>query len=253
VTRLAAKVVPPGIAWPAWTVASEIARLLDATLGLDGVDQISAEIARVAPAYRGVDTGLLGRPEWRDGVVVPLAGAPVAIGGGRPRPIDPIATPGIVSVEEQGAPLDLGVARPAGSSAAAPHALGPARPRPVVFEPGAVAPAVAPAKGAYRLVVRRTLYDRGTLVAESPSLAPLVREPAVFVNPAALRRLGVKPGAMVTVRSARDSLVLPVEVDGSLPRGAVCVVANLAAPGAHGASALVDGSLPATDVWLEKA
>jgi anaerobic selenocysteine-containing dehydrogenase len=101
--------------------------------------------------------------------------------------------------------------------------------------------------------VRRTLFDRGTLVAESPSLAPLIREPAVFVNPAALRRLGVKPGAMVTVRSARDSLVLPVEVDESLPRGAVCVVANLAAPGAHGASALVDGSLPATDVWLEKA
>ncbi|MGA9078202.1 MAG: molybdopterin dinucleotide binding domain-containing protein, partial [Acidimicrobiales bacterium] len=134
-----------------------------------------------------------------------------------------------------------------------PHAPGPARPRPLIFEPGAVAPAVAPAKGAYRLVVRRTLYDRGTLVAESPSLAPLVPEPAVFVSPAVLRRLGVKPGAMVTVRSARDSLVMPVRVDGSLPRGAVFVVANLAGPGAHGASALVDGSLPATDVWLEKA
>ena len=111
VTRLAAKVVPPGIAWPAWTVASEIARRLGSTLGLDGVDQISAEIARVAPAYRGVDAGLLGRPERRDGVVVPRRAAPVGIAGRRPRPLDPIATPGIVSVEDQGAPLDLGSAR----------------------------------------------------------------------------------------------------------------------------------------------
>ncbi len=253
VTRLAAKVVPPGIAWPAWTVASEIARRLDATLGLDGVDQISAEIARVAPAYRGVDAGLLGRPEWRDGVVVPLAETPVTIGTVGPRPIDPIATPGIVSVEEQGAPLDLGAARPAGASDAAWHIPSPARPRPVTFEPGAVVPAVGPAKGAYRLVVRRTLYDRGTFVVESPSLAPLVREPAVFVNPDVLKRLGVDPGAMVTVRAARDSLVLPVRVDVSLGRRVVSVVANLAGPGERGANALVDGSVPATDVWLEKA
>jgi anaerobic selenocysteine-containing dehydrogenase len=101
--------------------------------------------------------------------------------------------------------------------------------------------------------VRRTLYDRGTLVVESPSLAPLVREPAVFVNPDVLKRLGVDPGAMVTVRAARDSLVLPVRVDASLGRRVVSVVANLAGPGERGANALVDGSVPATDVWLEKA
>ncbi len=257
VTRLAAKVVPPGIAWPAWTVASEIARLLGSTLGLDGVDQISAEIARVAPAYRGVDAGLLGRPEHRDGVVVPCRAVPVGIAGRRPRPLDPIATPGILSVEDQGAPLDLGSTRASGPDRhdASPAPASRAKtPPPVTFSPPDRPPSADVAgEGAYRLVVRRTLYDRGTLVVESPSLAPLVPEPAVFVHPAALDEVGAAPGAVLTVRSARDSLRLPVQLDASLPRRVAVVVANLVGPEEHGASALVDSSTVATDVWLEKA
>jgi NADH-quinone oxidoreductase subunit G len=255
VTRLAAKVLPPGIAWPAWTVAEELARRLGASLGFEGVGQISAEIARLAPAYRGVDAALLGRPEHRDGVVVPLVAAPVGIGSVRPRPIDPIATPGILSVEEQGAPLDLGAARQAGGPDGKVRAAVRATPPPLVTfsPPDRPETSDGPAEGAYRLVVRRTLYERGTLVVESPSLAPLVPEPAVFVHPAALRELGVATGSLVTVRSARDSLQLPVETDGSLPAGVALLVANLAGSEGRGASALVDAARPATDVWLEKA
>jgi NADH-quinone oxidoreductase subunit G len=256
VTRLAAKVVPPGIAWPAWTVAAEIARRLGAALGFDGVEQISAEIARLAPAYRGVDAELLGRSEQRDGVVVPLGAFPVGIGAYRPRPIDPIATPGILSVEEQGAPLGLGSARPAGDGGEA--GLGTASttagPRLVAFS-GAAAPPLGgePGAGAYRLVVRRTLYDGGTLVAESPSLASLSPGPAVFVPRSALDEIGVNVGDQLTVRSRRGSLRLPVRLDESLPRHVALIVANLAGPGGRGASALVDSSSRATDVWLEKA
>ena len=90
-------------------------------------------------------------------------------------------------------------------------------------------------------------------MVESPSLAPLVPEPAVFVHPAALDEVGVAAGAVLTVRSARDSLRLPVQLDASLPRRVAVVVANLVGPEEHGASALVDSSTVATDVWLEKA
>ena len=254
VSRLAAKVLPPGIAWPAWTVAGELAKRFGASLGFEGVDQISSEIARLAPAYRGVDTALLGHPEHRDGVVVPLAAVPVDIGGRRPRPIDPIATPGILSVEDQGSPLELGAAQPAGAAGDVAPGWPPATAVPLVTfsPPDGAAPADEPAAGAYRLVVRRTLYERGTLVAESPSLAQLVPEPAVFVHPAALKELRVAPGSTVTVRSARDSLQLPIALDDSLPRGVALLVANLVPSEGRGASALVDASRPATDVWLEK-
>jgi NADH-quinone oxidoreductase subunit G len=257
VTRLAPKVVPPGIAWPAWTVASEIARRLDASLGLAGVEQISAEIARVAPAYRGVDAGLLGGAEHRDGVVVPLRALPVGTGAPRPRRIDPIATPGILSVEEQGAPFVLGSALAVGAEGQeAPRRAGtvPARAPLVTYAPpDAPAHAGEVAKGAYRLVVRRTLYDRGTFVVESPSLEPLIAEPAVFVHSTALDEIGAAPGDVITVRSSQDSLRLAVRVDDSLPRNVALVVADLVGPDEHGASALVDSSRVATDVWLETA
>jgi NADH-quinone oxidoreductase subunit G len=256
VTRLAAKVVPPGIAWPAWTVAAEIARRLGAALGFSGVEQISAEIARVAPAYRGVDAELLGRSEFRDGVVVPLGAVPVGIDGYRPRPIDPIATPGVLSVEEQGAPLGLGSARGApGDGGKAGFGAGiTGSPRLVVFSGAAEPPPRGePATGAYRLIVRRTLYDGGTLVAGSPSLVGLVPEPAVFVSPPALEAIGVTVGERLTVRSARGSLRLPVRLDDSLAPDVALIVGNLVGPGGHGASTLVDSSSRATDVWLEKA
>ncbi len=258
VTRLAAKVVPPGIAWPAWTVASEIARRLGVPLGLEGVDQISAEIARVAPAYRGVDAALLGGPDRRDGVVVPLGAVPVGAGGHRPGPIDPIATPGILSVEEQGAPLDLGSARPPGADGEEAGLVAAVRdgtrPPLLTYSPGrAPVPADEAEDGAYRLVVRRTLYDRETAVVESPSLAPLVAKPAVFVHPSALDEIGVVVGETIIVRNSRDSLSLPVAVDDSLPHKVALLVANLVGPTEHGANSLIDSAQVSTQVWLERA
>jgi hypothetical protein len=69
----------------------------------------------------------------------------------------------------------------------------------------------------------------------------------------ALDEIGVNVGDQLTVRSRRGSLRLPVRLDESLPRHVALIVANLAGPGGRGASALVDSSSRATDVWLEKA
>ena len=64
-------VTSPGTARADWIIAAELARALGADLGLDSVAAIRAEVAAVAPAYRGLTTEALDGAT--DGVVVPLA------------------------------------------------------------------------------------------------------------------------------------------------------------------------------------
>jgi len=274
VSRLAAKVIPPGVAWPAWTVASEIARRLGGDLAVESIEDISSEIERFSPAYRGITADILGQPSGRDGLVAPVPATPVAIGRRHSaRPIDPMATPGIASVEEQGAPLRVGSATPLGGEATVgdtavgdtavgdvvgaeksgaevngagsqtPRALD--RPallaRPAAGEPGEV-PELE--DGLLRLVARRALYDHGTLVAACPSLAPLARTPSVAVHPAELKRLGVEPGASARLRAGRGDLVVEVVADNSIPR-------QIAVIGANPSSGLVSSNTVVTDVRLE--
>ncbi len=251
VTRLAQKVVPPGVAWPAWSVAAALARALDADLGLESLEAASREIARLAPAHRGVDLELLARPERRDGVVVPLPASAVALGATRrPRPIDPVATPGILSVEEQGAPLGAGAAEPPGGAAGASHA--PTTERPALLRLSGLedlGAAVPPASGdaGFRLVVRRSLYDGGTLVKASAALAALSPDALLAVAPAALERLGLAPGARARVRSAHGEAIVELTADPGLHPGVVALGAHLIPD----ASALVEVDRPVTDVVVE--
>ena len=53
VTRLAAKVVPPGVARADWVIATELAERLGGDLGFESLEGIWAEIERVAPAHSG--------------------------------------------------------------------------------------------------------------------------------------------------------------------------------------------------------
>jgi anaerobic selenocysteine-containing dehydrogenase len=99
-----------------------------------------------------------------------------------------------------------------------------------------------------RLVASRALYDAGVLVQKSPSLAPLAPGPHVAANPHDLSRLGVDPGDLVRVTSARAALVLPARADAGVPRGSVVVAFNQ--PG-QGAADLVDAGQPVTDVRVE--
>jgi NADH-quinone oxidoreductase subunit G len=262
VSRLAAKVVPPGTAWPAWTIAAELARRLGADLGFDNLESISEEIERIAPAYRGVSPELLARPGGRDGLVVPLGAVPVEIGGRAvARRLDPMATPGITATDEQGAPLRLGAAVPLGGPGEESSSSDGASPRPgMLTAPPAPAVEAVPRLDAYsyRLVVRRSLYDGGTLVGASPSLAPLAVRDVLAVHPAEIARLGIAPGETLKVRSGGREADVEVVADESLERHVVVLPAN---PGrsssddgtrtASAASRLVEVGATVTDVRLE--
>ena len=88
-------------------------------------------------------------------------------------------------------------------------------------------PPESPAANAYsqRLVVHRVLYDRGDLLARSPSSAGLAGRAAVRLSPADAGPLGVQRGSVVTLSSPHGSLSVAAEVDPGVPKG-VAVVAH---------------------------
>jgi NADH-quinone oxidoreductase subunit G len=220
VSRLAQKVVPPGQARPDWIIAVELADLLGGDLGFESIDGIWEEIEALAPSHRGCTlAALLGRAAG-DGIVLPVSSTAVTA-----RPvarIDPMATPGITSVEEQGAPLYAGAVvevDAAGDDIA--NGSSPRRPAVMTMKAGQfVAPASPPLDGyAFRLVTRRSLYDQGTLVQAAPSLAPLVPSQALRLRPKEIEQLGVHEGDQVRVRSLTGELIVPVLADDALPAG----------------------------------
>ncbi|MHB1710683.1 MAG: molybdopterin oxidoreductase family protein, partial [Acidimicrobiales bacterium] len=282
ISRLGQKVVPPGQAWPDWIIATELAVHLGSDLHLDSLTEAWNEIEHVAPAYRGITGSVLDSPEGTDGVVAPLASTPVALRR-RPAttPLDPIAFPGVESVERQGAPPRAGLAelptagteglvRPRASTRRAsddPPALGPAPTTPTgpaaVPETGTTVPTmlsgpadlavphVAPTDSySMRLVASRRLYDRGSAVGAVEVLAGLVADAELRVNPHDLDDLGLSTGARVRVRTAATSLVLEAVPDPSLPRNVVAADFNV--PLAEGTVAdLIDITSPVTELRLE--
>ena len=243
------KIVPPGVSWPAWMVASEIARLIGSDLGFADLFAISEEIAGLAPAYHGVNIGLANSAARREGVVVPVG--PVAIRFRSPL-LDPIATPGISSVEEQGAPIRLGKTASAtlGGDAGQESSGGLQH---LVRTLGAAPLVVAPKADAYtyRLSVRRTLYDQGTLVQSSYSLAPLHAPFGLRVHPQELARLGVNDGEELTIRTSRLAHRVNVIADADLARQVVVLGARADAVGTVGAFDLIDAQDLVVDVRLE--
>ena len=247
VSRLGQKLVPPGSAWEDWVVAVELAAALGADLGVATLADVRHEIERVAPAYRGLLHERIDAAGAGDGLVVPLP----APGGGPVRPmipIDPVATPGIESVELQGAPPRVGAAGPGTEAGTEPRLLsaGPG--------PAGEGPHVPPADSySLRLVATRRLYDSGGDVTNSPPLAALVGKMVAHANPYDLDRLGLVTGDLVRVRSSRGSLVVPADADAAVPRGVVAVDFNVpaAAGPRNAASTLIDAGDPVTDVRME--
>ena len=280
VTRLAAKIVPPGVSRADWVIATELADRLGADLGFESLEGIWAEIETIAPAHSGCTVTALAAPEAADGIVIPLRAASVQLTR-RPRRLDPIATPGIDSVSEQGAPFAAGAAmspgveptadgeafadeeayeeeelfdkEPAPAAAAVPG--GNRQPSLLRFDPGAWA-ASAPLPSvdgrSWRLVVRRGLYDHGTLVQSAESLAPLARSQELRLAPHAMTQLGVEPGDEVRVRSPRGELVVAAVGDGGVPSGVALLQFNAAPVHETSASALIDSSVAAVEVDVEK-
>jgi NADH-quinone oxidoreductase subunit G len=267
VSRLAAKVVPPGVARADWVIATELADRLGADLGFESLDGIWAEIERVAPAHSGCAGAALAEPDAADGIVIPLKVASVQLTR-HPRRLDPIATPGIESVEEQGAPLAAGAARSPGvepgadeeglREEVAPVATsvpdGSRPPSLLRFDPDAwTAPSPVPPvdQDSWRLVVRRGLYDHGTLVQSAASLAPLARPQELHLCPQEMEQLGIEPGDEVKVRSSRGELAVAAVADDGVPGKVALLQFNATPVHEASASALIDSSALAIDVHVE--
>ena len=123
------------------------------------------------------------------------------------------------------------------------------RPATIRFTAGATAAGPPPIDSySLRLVSSRKLYDQGTLVQRSPSLAPLAPGSPLRVNPADLDRLGLSSGARVRVTSSRTTLVLVAHADAGVPKGTAVLWFNQ--PGG-GAADLIDVTGAVTDVRVE--
>jgi NADH-quinone oxidoreductase subunit G len=264
VTRLGQKLVAPGQCWPDWMIASEIADGLGGDLGVQNIADLWDEIERLAPSHAGISRAVLESPSARDGIVAPLAASPVTLGTGRrlsPEPFDPMATPGIESVEAQGAPPRSGGAEPTGGEAPAngsAHGSSGTRPRTLRW-PQPVATATLPTADSYsvRLVSGRRLYDGGVLLGACDSLVPLVAPAGLRAHSHDLEKLGVAAGGPLRVRSARGEVVLDAVADDRVPRGVAAIDFNLAiaGDGVHdglaAAAALIDSRQAVVDVRLE--
>jgi NADH-quinone oxidoreductase subunit G len=252
VSRLGPKLTAPGFAWPDWMIAAELADALGADLGVTHHNDLAEEIELTAPAYAGLTQDVLHSDVAHDGIVVPMGTGP----GRRTdvEPIDPVALPGVESVERQGAPPRVGtggtgvaVARPATGGSTPPLIAGIGSGGPELHVP-------KPDNYTLRLVAGRRLYDAGSSVTGSPSLTPLVPALVVRANPYDLDRLGKTTGDRVKVRSARGELTLETQADAGVPRGVVAIDFNVpggeSAPG-NAVATLIDSRQPVTDVRME--
>ena len=261
VMRLGRKVTPEGTTMEAWRIAGELAARLGDDFDLETVEEVQDEIARVAPAFAGVDASLLRRA--RDGVVLPLVDhadeivfGSIAGAGVSWEPIPP--TP------EEGTPEDATQedatpeAEAEAPDATEPRATEPATeaefPSPPVplstWDAKAPAPAVVP-EDAYslRLVAASTLYGSDPVCAASPSLARLADdEPVLLVHPRTIDGFGVTQGARVRVSSASNAIELAVSTDPRVPEGTALVATNRSGAGAFD---LVDVAGPLTELRIE--
>jgi NADH-quinone oxidoreductase subunit G len=276
VSRLGQKLVAPGQCWPDWMIVSELAERLGGDLGVESVSDIWDEIEKLAPSHAGLTRAALDAASARDGIVAPLAASPVALTRRlSPEPFDPMATPGIESVEVQGAPPRSGGAEPTGGENDESSAngvggagggggsvgAGPGRPRSLRW-PQPLPTVTLPTADSYsvRLVSGRRLYDGGVLLGACEAMTALVPIAEVRVNPHDLEKLGVADGGSVRIKSGRGDVVLSAVVDESATRGVVAIDFNLDGPSGNGgesgstgsvAARLIDSRQAVVDVRME--
>jgi NADH-quinone oxidoreductase subunit G len=252
VSTLARIVTPPGTSQPDWAVAADLAFRLGADLGLESTEQIGKEIDAVAPAFAGLVHDLAS-PGGEDGVLVSLPGRR---NGETPDELGPDPGAEAASAADD---LDGGDQGDADAEAAEPGAAGPggsesegssAEPQPGIPVPDwrVIDP---PLLDSYslRLVVTRKLYDRGTLVQHSPSLAGLAERATLRLNPLDFDRLGIVSGDDVRVTSSRGHVTVATGPDPAVPRGVAALDANKAGGRAN---VLIDANTPVTDVRVER-
>ncbi|MHB8262217.1 MAG: molybdopterin-dependent oxidoreductase [Acidimicrobiales bacterium] len=291
VTSVAAKVIPPALAWPEWAVASEIASSLGADLGFEDHNDITREMVSLAPGWDLLSRAADRSAVLRDGVVIHRQGEDA--GGAVPvlssdqllatctgnaceagRCMDPIAFPGIASVDQQGSPMLVGLVRQdalvfaatsdgASDSVALPgnQEIANGSGQDGVAGNGVAGNGISggvhsggTADGDYelppvdqdpdfplRLVAARTLYGNGTLIGATRSLSPLCSQGRVLVNqedvPAGIGEVG--SGISAEVGSGAD------DAPGSETRSPRAMTAKIVSRAGEVSLALeVDGSVP---------
>jgi NADH-quinone oxidoreductase subunit G len=259
ISRLGQKLVSPGQSWSDWMIASELAVHLGADLGLGSVGEVWDEVERLAPAHRGITRAVLDAPGAADGVLAPLRASAVSISRrATDGLLDPIAFPGVESVERQGAPPRVGLAESPTAGAALPtgaragaDGTGPVRPEPLAGPVDLAVPRVTPNdRYSVRLVATRSLYDLGSAVSSVPALAGLVAPAPLRANPHDLDELGIPAGGSVRVRTSSASAVLRAAPDPSLPRKVVAADFNV--PLDEGTIAdLIDVGGPVVELRME--
>jgi NADH-quinone oxidoreductase subunit G len=254
------KVAAEGGAMTDWRIALELALRLGTEIDIATVDELTDELARVAPSFEGVTSELLARA--RDGVVLPLSehrdeivmrtrALSILADDGSGTSWDPIKVEG--EPEDPDAPQEPEASAEGSESEAHEDAAPPepVRAAPALHEWGGNVPSAdVPARDAYalRLVAGRRLYDNGRLVSESPALTRVRRPFRLHVNPQEMLRLGVETGTEVKVTSTRGSQVIPIESDAGVPMGIARL--DFSADGA-GAAALIDATTAVTDLRVE--
>jgi NADH-quinone oxidoreductase subunit G len=265
VMRQARLITPEGTTMADWRIAQELAARFDAEFGLETVEDVQDEIARVAPAHAGVDAEMIRRA--RDGAVLPVADFPGEIvlhapegskadapfGTGSSVSWEPIR-PGTVAADSppahEGALEDAaaGEEEEVAAETAPPTVELPAL---HVWDRVASTPAATPPDAySLRLVAARTLYDAGRIVSSSPSLAALAGGVALVVHPSDLERIGVSAeGDAVLVTSSRGTVRLAVLADAATAPGTAFMA--FAQKGDVGPNDLVDITAPLTELRVE--
>ncbi|MCU1450845.1 MAG: NADH-quinone oxidoreductase, chain [Acidimicrobiales bacterium] len=264
VSVLNQKVTAPGTARPDWIIAAELASRLGHDLGFDSLTALFDEIERLAPSHAGLTRQVLDRADARDGIVVPYDPAQLSrqLAHAAARPVEAVEMRA-VAVQSQTAGSDIqsvtgSEAVPAGDGdgdgdggqTERPDTDAAASPEMLSVAP-LDQPSPPPRLDAYavRLVSGRKLYDAGTLVQHSPSLAHLAPRTRLRMTAHDLDRLGLRTGDRAKVSSPRSSATIEVEVDDALPRGSASLMFN--GSGDLDAANLIDVAQPVTELHVE--
>ncbi|MGH9027599.1 MAG: molybdopterin dinucleotide binding domain-containing protein, partial [Acidimicrobiia bacterium] len=268
VQRVVPRITPEGTTMESWRIAFELALRFGSDVDLESVAEVQDEMAKVAPAFVGVDAALLAVA--RDGAVLPIAEhasrlvflrEPVAAGASW-EPIRPgtsheeagAAASATSAVESSGTGSDTTIKPGLTGAGLGAHIADPSElPRPPLElyrwdgqAPGVAAP--APDSYGLRLVAGHVLYDGGRMVQETPALAALAAGAELRVNRRDRDRLGVADGDRVRVSSARGSIEISLRADAATPAGTAFLAFNQPGPGA---ADLIDAGHATTDIRLE--
>jgi NADH-quinone oxidoreductase subunit G len=220
VSICSAKVSAPGVARPDWMIASELAIRLGHDLGFERVEEITEEIARVAPAYLSVDLATAAA----NGVVAPIPGARDAFNTALAEMHADASSATHAAATDAAAETEVvdGDDLPdAEDDVVASLTEVPPMLQHSVPNKGFVVP--QPDSYSLRLVVGHQLYDGGTMVLNAPSLAKLGKGDAVYLNPGEIERHGLKAGGHVRVVSQRTAITLPIVESALVARGSAFV------------------------------